>query len=459
MIHAERMSVMNDAPVRKGRYVLYWMQQSQRAVYNHALEHAIGEGNRLDLPVVVVFGITDHFPGANLRHYTFMLEGLQDTSVTLAARGIQLVVRHQSPHAAALELAGNAALLVADRGYLRIQKKWRRCVAAGVSCSMVQVESDVIVPVEIASDKEEFAARTIRPKIHRHLERYLVPLRHTTPRHSSLKFRFKRLSLDDVDAVLGRLDVDRGVRPVTTFHGGTRAAEARLRRFITHRLGHYAAHASDPARDCVSNMSPYLHFGQVSPLYVVLRMLKVAGNRDSVDAYLEQLVVRRELSMNFAHFNPRYDSFASIPEWARRTLQKHRHDRRKYVYTRRELEQARTHDAYWNAAQLEMAHTGKMHNYMRMYWAKNILQWSETPEKAFRTALHLNNRYELDGRDPNGFAGVAWCFGKHDRPWGESPVFGTVRRMTTGGLERKFNMANYLEKVRTMEGSDETSGT
>jgi len=453
MIQAERIRALNDRRGRRGNYVLYWMQQSQRAETNHALEYAIREANRLGLPVVVVFGITDAFPEANLRHYAFLLEGLRETQAALGRRGVRMVVRHQSPEKAAVALARRAALLVTDRGYLRIQKAWRRHVAEHAPCRVVQVESDVIVPVEVASQKEEFAARTIRPRIHRHLADYLVPVRHARPRHDAMGLAFRSFDLGDLDAALRKLKIDRTVPPSPVFPGGTREAKRRLRAFIADALDHYPERSSDPAADGVSHLSPYLHFGQVSPLYVALQVLRSRAPVAAVDRFLEQLIVRRELSMNFVHFNPHYDRLSCIHDWAMRTLREHAKDPREYTYARDQWERADTHDPFWNAAQREMALSGKMHNYMRMYWGKKILEWSRTPDEAFDTALYLNNKYELDGRDANGFTGVAWCFGKHDRAWSERPVFGKVRYLSAAGLERKFNMAAYVRKVDRLSGA------
>ncbi len=191
-------------------------------------------------------------------------------------------------------------------------------------------------------------------------------------------------------------------------------------------------------------MSPYLHFGQISPLYVAIQISQ--HRSPGKEAFLEELIVRRELSMNFVHYNQNYDSFTGIPDWAKHTLDEHRQDPRKYMYSLEQLEQAQTHDPYWNAAQREMVITGKMHGYMRMYWGKKILEWTTKPEEAFSIALYLNNKYELDGRDPNSFTGVAWCLGKHDRPWGRRPIFGNIRYMSAEGLKRKFNANKYAQK-------------
>ncbi len=448
MIEPERVRRLNSGHEKHGRYALYWMQASQRAHYNHALEYAILRANELNLPVVTMFGITSRFPEANARHYAFMLEGLRELEGELDRRGIQLVVLKKPPVGAVAEMAGDAALVVTDRGYLRVQKSWRERVASKLPCSLVQVESDVAVPVGVASQKEEYAAATIRPKIRKHLKKYLRPLKQTPVKRDSLGLRFGGFAINDVSAALRQLRVGRSVERVSAFKGGTSHAKRLLRDFIEDKLQDYTKLRNDPSVDCVSHMSLYLHFGQISPLYVALQIARVRDkSAEAKEAYLEELIVRRELSMNFVHHNGNYDSFDALPNWARETLATHRRDKRKYVYTLKELEGARTHDGYWNAAQKEMLVTGKMHNYMRMYWGKKILEWTATPEKAFRIALYLNNKYELDGRDPNSFAGVAWCFGKHDRPWPERPVFGKVRYMSASGLRRKFDMAEYVRNV------------
>ncbi len=451
MIQPERIQQCNDRPVQKGRYVLYWMQASQRAILNHALEYAIRQGNQLNKPVVVLFGITDDFPEANERHYAFMLEGLAEVQKVLHKRGMSFVLRHQSPELAAIELATDASIVVTDVGYLRIQKAWRSQVAKMAHCPVVQVESDVIVPIQVAADKEAYAAATLRPKIQKHLQRYLVPVKETPLERDALGLRLKGLNPQHVEKILSGLQIDRTVRPVSSFRGGTSNAQRLLDEFISQKLEHYSERRNDPSRDYGSHMSPYLHFGQISPLEIALKVSQVRGKpKEATEAYLEELVVRRELSMNFVNYNPDYDSFKALPDWAKATLKAHRKDRREYLYSRKQWQHARTHDPYWNAAQREMMITGKMHNYMRMYWGKKVLEWSKTPEEAYRTALYLNNKYELDGRDPNGFAGVAWCFGKHDRAWKERPIFGKVRYMNAAGLRRKFDIEAYVRRIGSL---------
>ena len=449
-IDSARVQLLNDLPARDGTYVLYWMQQSQRAVMNHALEYAVQRANERGESVVAAFGLTDHYPEANLRHYTFLLEGLRDTKRRLADRGLKLVVRRGEPAAVALDLAANASLVVCDRGYLRHQRQWRQKVARRAPCSVVQVESDVVVPVEVVSDKTEYAARTIRKKLHRHLDRFLVPVASTPVRIQSLPLHVKGLALDDLKPATATNETD--VQPVTKhYRGGTGEAMRVFQRFLSDHLSHYAENRNQPQTDHVSHMSKYLHFGQISPLWLALEA-RECTSAENVEAFLEELLVRRELCMNFVHFTPDYDRYEGLPAWALKTLDEHRRDARQPVYTPEQLEDAATHDAYWNAAMLEMRETGYMHNYMRMYWGKKILEWSESPEGAFETVLRLNNRYFLDGRDANSFAGAAWVFGRHDRPWTERPVFGKTRYMNARGLERKCDIHAYLKKVQTITG-------
>jgi deoxyribodipyrimidine photo-lyase len=448
MIQNERVRTLNSKSIRRGRYVLYWMQASVRAEYNHALECAIREANELNQPLLAFFGITETFPEANERHYYFMLEGLRETQVALRERGIQLVIWKRSPEVGVAELAKDASLVVVDGGYLRIQREWRDSAAERIGCSLVQVESDAVVPVGEASPKEEYSAATFRPKINRKLDYYLLPLEETSPQVDSLGLDIESFDVSDVEEAISRLDVDRSVPRVTGFHGGAQAAKRGLEEFLREKLDLYPELRNDPTQDYLSGMSPYLHFGQISPLYIALRVRDT--DSPGKDAYLEELMVRRELSLNFVHYNDHYDSLQGLPDWVRKTLREHEADPREYVYGLEDFEGAATHDPYWNAAQKEMAYGGKMHGYMRMYWGKKILEWTKNPEDALRIALYLNNKYELDGRDPNGFTGVAWCLGKHDRPWGERPVFGKVRYMSAKGLRRKFDADAYVRKVESV---------
>ncbi len=469
MIHEERIRKLNQNPVLPGDYVLYWMQQSQRATGNHALELTIRRANELGVPPVVLFVVTDRFPEANLRHYRFMLEGVRDTAARMAERGIPFFIYYGDILAVISKAADRASLLVTDRGYLRVQRQWRSDIARRVPCLCVQVESDVVVPVETAYPKEAYSAGILRPKIHAQLDLYLLPLKESDPLPEGRKTLPKNLSalsegglgnlgdLGDIvnlgdprepgwiEMVEGKMDLDRSVGPVEWIRGGTSAALEQLEIFVEEKLPRFDTLRNDPSEDYLSNLSPYLHFGQISPLDIALRIGEPVS--PAAASFLEELIVRRELAMNFAFYNPDYDRYECLHPWARESLEIHEVDPRDYLYTLEDFEAASTHDPYWNAAQRELSTRGKMHGYMRMYWGKKILEWSPTPGEAFRTALYLNNRYSLDGRDPNGFAGVAWCFGKHDRAWSERQVFGKVRYMNANGLRRKFDIEGYVSRV------------
>lgn len=448
MIHPTRIQSLNkNQRLEKGAYVIYWMHASQRTEYNHALEYAISLANDYDCPAIVYFELIDDFPSANARHYQFALEGIPEIIEALEKRGIRFVCHYAGKKGTKdlLALSKKARCIVTDVGYLRFQRDWRDRYAKAVDCPFYAVETNVVIPVEVVSDKEEYAARTIRKKVTSTLSEYMVPLPHQKPRHSSLNLSFASFDLTDTKKAITQLSLDWTVSPVSTFHGGTKEAKKQLSHFVTHALVDYDDTRNDPTAKTLSNMSPYLHFGQISPLYIALQLQK--QKTKAVDVYLEELIVRRELAVNYVHFNKQYDSYAGLPVWAKETLKKHSGDTREYIYTKKQFEDATTHDPYWNAAQLEMVKTGKMHGYMRMYWGKKILEWSKTPKAAFDLALYLNDKYELDGRDPNGYTGVAWCFGKHDRPWFERGVYGTVRYMNANGLKRKFNVEAYVKWV------------
>ena len=448
MIQNDRVQFLNSNSIRHGKFVLYWMQTSQRADFNHSLEYAINKANSLNKPVIVFFGITDNFPEANERHYAFMIEGLQEVKKFLEYRGIKFVIWHTSPDDGAITFSKDSSLVVVDRGYLKIQRRWRSKVAKSISCPLVQIESDVIVPVESASVKDEFSAATFRPKIKKKIEYFLQPVKKEELKNESIDVEIESFNIDDTKKALEKLNIDKSVKKVEKFRGGTSKAKKHLEDFIKHKIDIYHEQRNDSSKNTNSNMSPYLHFGQISPIFIALNIIK--NNSPGRDDYLEELIVRRELSINYIFYNQNYDTIKGLPNWAVETLIKHKNDKRTYDYSIQELENAETHDPYWNAAQKEMIKTGKMHGYMRMYWGKKILEWMKTPEDAFKTAIYLNNKYELDGRDPNGFTGVAWCFGKHDHPWIERPIFGKIRYMNENGLKRKFDIDIYEKKYRNI---------
>ncbi|HEX5326599.1 MAG TPA: deoxyribodipyrimidine photo-lyase [Acetobacteraceae bacterium] len=455
MIEPQRLAELNDAPERTGDYVLYWMQQSQRAAFNPALEVAIAAANRLGLPVLVGFGLTGSYPEANARHYAFMLEGLAETARDLQARGIAFVLRCGAPDVVAIRLARHAALVVCDRGYLRLQKKWRAHVAAEAKRRVLQVEGDVVVPVGLVSSKHESAARTLRPKLLQLRDDFLHPLRRERVRVPADRLGMRSdVEFSDIAALLAQLRIDPSVAPVSSFRGGYAEARRRLLVFVTRRLERYAGTRAQLSEAQVSTLSPYLHFGQISPIEIALAARKAEIGAEVRAAYLEQLVVRRELSMNFVNTVANYDRYECVPHWAWRTLEAHRGDRRQHLYGYDQLARAETHDQYWNAAMREMLSTGYMHNYMRMYWGKKVLEWSPSPEEGYATLLRLNDTYFLDGRDANSYANVGWVFGLHDRPWPERPIFGKVRYMNAAGLKRKTDIDAYVQRIDVLTGEN-----
>jgi deoxyribodipyrimidine photo-lyase len=434
-------------PDPDGRCVLYWMQRAQRFSDNTALDVAIDVANELRKPVVCYFGLVSSFPGANLRHFTFLAEGLPDIVAGLARRRVSFILRRGRDHGVERlceEL--KPALVVCDENPLREPERWRKRLTERVRIPFWTVDADVVVP-SVLLEKEQYGARTIRPRIHRQLEWFLV-----RPKEHAARVRWKAPSrleaLDPGSNLLDGLAIDRTVGPVASFRGGPTEGHRLLRRFLAERLEGYDENRNHPETDGTSQLSPYLHFGHLGPRGVALAVRDAAAPLADRQAFLEQFIVRRELSVNFVRFNPRYDSLAGCEPWALDTLRRHHRDRRPYLYSARQLERAETHDQLWNAAQRQMVKSGWMHGYVRMYWAKKILEWTRSPEEAFAIALELNDRYELDGRDPNGYTGIAWAIGgKHDRAWGpERPVFGMIRYMSYGSTSRKFDYRQYVDR-------------
>lgn len=454
MVHEARIRHLIGVPPRNGAYVLYWMQQAQRTEYNHALAYAGQKADELGLPLVVGFVLIPDFPGANQRHYQFMIEGLADVQASLHKADIPFVLRvGEAMVPSVVKLAEKAAWVVTDVGYLSIQRRWREQAGKALRCPFTTVETDVIVPVETVSQKAEVAARTLRPRVLKQKDAFLDSVATPYGRGAPALLPEGRVGPADLPALFAGLAVDSAAGPVSNFKGGQQAAKIRLNRFVGRSLANYETLARDPVAQCRSDMSPYLHFGQISPVFIY-REIRAADVPDAAKwAFLEQLLVRRELSVNFVYFNPDCHRFeTALPQWARQSLFLHRGDQRAHVYSREQFEQGLTHDPYWNAAQTELVISGRMHNYMRMYWGKKIIEWTRGPAAAFDIMLWLNNKYALDGRDPNSYAGVAWCFGRHDRPFKERQVFGKIRYMNAAGLERKFKIAGYVQRIRALSG-------
>ena len=448
-----RVIVRSRAPIDpRGRCVVYRMRRAQRALDNPALNTAIAAANALGQPVVVFFGLLARHPIANLRHYSFMLEGLAETAEKFAHRRCGFILRICDGANSANEFAGFCnevipSLVICDEDPARRNVNWEREAILYPSAPLWSVDADVIVP-SILLEKEQFAARTIRPRIQKRLPEFLKPIGNPSARVPWTSHR-KLKSLDLSPALIDRrLHIDRSVSSVAAFHGGTDAALAALRRFVRERLPTYASDRNRPEIDGTSQLSPYLHFGQIGPHTLALAIRDAAAPARDCEAFLEELIVRRELAVNFVRYNPRFKTLASVEPWAHRSIGEHVRDARTYLYTERQLDNAETHDVLWNAAQRQMVSSGWMHGYMRMYWAKKILEWSPSAAEAYDICVRMNDRYELDGRDPNGYAGIAWAIGgKHDRAWGpDRPVYGKIRYMSFASTSRKFDSRAYIEK-------------
>jgi len=444
-----RARLLNKPTKTTGDHVIYWMQRAQRSNWNHALEFALERANEKKLHLVVFFGLTENFPGANMRHYTFMLQGIAETARNLKRKGIGFVIRQTDPARGAVELARelNAESIVTDSGHLGIQRNWRRMAAELLDIPVFEVETDLVVPAWIASDRQETSARNMRRKLAPHLEWFLKPVEEGYPLIDTSSHSLETLDSDDTGALLSDLKLDSTASVSARFKGGALEAGKRWKLFLDEKLDSYHMNARDPGIEGTSLMSPYLHFGQISPLQLAVE----AGGRQGAEAFLEQLIVRRELAVNMVCYSHRYDQYQSLPEWAKTTLEQHRTDPRERIYSLKELEAGQTGDEYWNAAQRELTETGYMHGYMRMYWGKKVIQWTGDPSEAFRHIIHLNNTYLLDGRDPGSYAGTAWCFGKHDRPFGTFPVTGSIRRLGSN-LEKMRRSGSsvynrYLERL------------
>lgn len=441
----QRIRLLQDGESGDGP-VIYWMSRDQRVRDNWALLHARQLAAQAGKGLAVVFCLVPDFLEATLRQYGFMLRGLHEAAGELPKLNIPFfLLQGAAPESLPPFLAGQrASALVADFDPLRIKREWKRDVAKKISMPFYEVDAHNIVPALYISQKIEVGARTLRPKIHRALPEFLdeFPQLESMPESNLLKG-----AGFDLEKTLAGLKIDRSVPEVDWLQPGETAAHKALKDFLENRLDYYDQGRNDPNADALSNLSPYLHFGQLSAQRIALLVEQAHGDSPGRAAFLEELIVRRELSDNFCYYNTKYDALDGFPNWAQISLNEHRDDKRDYVYSFEEFELAVTHEDLWNAAQMEMKTTGKMHGYMRMYWAKKILEWSASPEEALATAVKLNDKYQLDGRDPNGYTGCAWSIGGvHDRGWTERPVYGKIRYMNYNGAKRKFDTAAYVRR-------------
>lgn len=438
----ERVKILKKGNVGTGP-IVYWMSRDQRINDNWALVFALNLANEYGKPLVIVFNLVKKFLDATYRHFHFMIGGLKEVHQQAKQNGIgfRLLIGDPIENIPKFIQQTKAFALVTDFDPLKIKRYWKNSINNKIEIPFFEVDAHNIVPVFFASDRMEFAAYTYRPKVTKLLPYFLDEF----PQIDASK---KTDEVDDVEwgALLESLEIDKNVREVTDIKAGEKEAFRTLEVFIDQKLNKYAEFRNNPNYDYQSGLSPYLHFGQISAQRVVLEVKKLGIDDQNTQSFLEELIIRRELSDNYCYYNENYDNNNGFPEWAINSLQEHSNDEREYVYTLEQFEKAQTHEDLWNAAQMELVNKGKMHGYMRMYWAKKILEWTPNTEIAQKIAIYLNDKYSLDGRDPNGYTGIAWSIGGvHDRPWTERPVFGKIRYMNLNGAMRKFDVKQYIQ--------------
>jgi deoxyribodipyrimidine photo-lyase len=439
-------------PDPTGKCIVYWMQRAQRGVDNHALDKAVAIGNVLGLPVVAYFAGIKNFPHANLRHYRFLNQGLPDIEEDCAERGIGFVMRRapHDDHELFFSDVG-AAMVVGDENPMRIPEQWRQQLAERLKVPFWTVDADVIVPSKLL-EKAQYSGAIARPRIARLMPKFLKPYDNL---HADKPWRMpKGLQRDNVreDMTRGWTEFDRSVPPVHAWRGGRKEGWRRLEEFVTKKLAKYADDRNHPEREATSRLSPYLHFGHIGPVTIALALNKAVEKDKSLakarDSYFNEVITWRELSVNFVRYQADYDNVACVDHWAAETLAKHDSDKREVLYSLKQLEQAETYDDLWNAAQKQMVHFGWMPNYLRMLWGKKIVEWTPNAETAMEWLVYLNDKYFLDGRDPNGYSGIAWTvLGKFDRPWPERKIFGKRRYMSSDSAKRKFDAVRYIRDV------------
>ena len=445
-MNLQRMQELKKTDRRQDGPVVYWMSRDQRAQDNWALLYAQQCAIERQQPLYVVFCLVPTFLEATLRQYGFMLRGLAETFNALNHKNIPSFLLQGLPAEVLPDwlVRNEASLLVTDFDPLRIKREWKESLLKRIEIPCTEVDAHNIVPCWVASPKLEYAAYTLRPKIRKMLTSFLDEF----PKVLDHPFSGRACEpFPELGPLFSSLQIDRSVAEISWLTPGSQAAHVLLDSFLEQKLSFYGTLSNDPNRDLQSNLSPYLHFGQLSPQRVALSVLRSQTAGSAAEAFLEELIVRRELADNFCFYNLKYDDAAAFHPWAQKTLTEHLQDIRPYTYPPEEFEQSHTHDELWNAAQWQMVTTGKMPGYLRMYWAKKILEWSKNPQQAMKIAIHLNDKYSLDGRDPNGYAGIAWSIGGvHDRAWGERDIFGKIRYMNFNGMKRKFDTKRYVER-------------
>ncbi len=449
-----RVRRLNAAPVdARGEFVVYFMQIFRRVDDNAALAWAIERANELRVPCLVYEAIRPDYPHASDRIHGFVLEGARDNARRAEQRGVAhaffLPRTRGEARGVFAKLSARAALVVSDDSPAFLVPAQNGAAADRSPCAYFVVDDCAVVPMAFFGPDEAGAPAAIRPKVHRMLDEWLRPIDEPEPsvaRPARVEVPFDAIDLEraDIGALVASCRIDHGV-PAVEDRGGPAEAERRLCAFARGPLATYDVDRNDPSREGASRLSAYLHFGMVSARRVALEA-RSWGNGGALDAFFEQLLVRRTFSFLFARARPDHASYAALPAWARETLAAHKADRRCADLAVADLEAARSPDELWNAAMREVRARGTMHPYARMLWGKLPLLWMRDPAQAHAAVAHLNDKWALDGRDPNGHAGVSWCFGLHDHPWPERAVFGKVRAMTSASARKKLDFEGYLTR-------------
>jgi deoxyribodipyrimidine photo-lyase len=435
-----RARALNSYAIGVGDLVVYALSRDIRVQDNWALLRAVEIARMHKKQLGVVYHLIVNYLGGSRRQWEFKLAALKRLEQDLAAKNIPLsIVLGDEMELIDWYKKHNVAAVVTDFCPLRGSQKRTNMIAKKLSVLVEQVDAHNVVPCWIASNKQEFGAYTLRPKIHKLLPEYLTDF--PTLHKVNQELRWPPINWEKLRT---HADIDDRVPPVDF---SPDHAEKDLAAFLGKRLTGYAQRRNDPTCHGQSGLSPYLHYGVLSPQRVALLAQQAHAPLHDREAFLEELIVRRELADNFCFYNAHYDTVQGFPDWSKKTHAEHARDKRQYIYTLRDFSAAKTHDALWNAAQREMVRTGKMHGFMRMYWAKKILEWTPNVAEAMRIAIHLNDLFSLDGRDPNGYAGIAWSIGGvHDRAWFDRPIFGKIRYMNAAGCKRKFDVEEYIAK-------------
>lgn len=448
----KRVQNLNEKEERTGKCVLYVMSRDQRVQDNHALLYAQRTAQKHKVPLAVVFCLNPSSKNRSKEQYSWMIDGLKITEVQLKKLNIPLLMLIGKPSDTLSGLIHHTSpvAVIFDMNPLRGPRELQSTIANRSEFPVYVVDTHNIVPVWEVSQKQEYAARTIRSKVQALLPEYLKAA-DSLQKHS-FKWPGVVKSLKDLTPMIATLlkELPSNGQKIN-FVSGIYEAEHILEQFISTNLQGYAVNRNDPSKNGQSDLSPYLHFGQISRLRITLDIMQAISRDDTLredgEVFLEELNVRSSLSDNYCYYNDHYDSLKGAADWAQKTLQQHASDPREFVYTLSQFESASTHDEAWNAAQLQLVRTGKMHGYMRMYWAKKVLEWSATPADAHSTLVRLNDFYSLDGGDPNGYVGILWSIaGLHDRPWFKRSIYGTIRYMNYNGLKRKFKIEKYIEQ-------------